>query len=166
MRSTDDRIQDLWPLFIECRNPRDKMLYWFFPLFAAWILWVVSGSEVNLTLIDKLRPRGKVPTFRQLLNCLPEAVGSTATTERPPLSYASSEIAEALERTTLFPPRMVGITDFRAELQKLFVEMPGGLPQWSTVNPLSQLESILLTPQSRLCHYALPTASQWTFYQT
>lgn len=143
MRNTDDRIRDLWPLFIECRNPRDKMLYWFFPLFAAWILWAVLGSEVPLTLFDKLRPRGKVPTLRQLLNCLPEAVGSTATAERPPLYYANSEIAETLERTTLFPREMFGIVDFRTELGRFFGGMPGGLPKWFTVNPIAQLEKYL-----------------------
>lgn len=104
------------------------MLYWFFPLLTAWMLWAVLGRRVPLILFDRLRPRGKIPTLRQLLNCLPEAVGSTATTERPPLSFANSEIAEVLERTTLFPRGMVGSIDFREELGRIFCEMPGGLP--------------------------------------
>lgn len=132
MRNTNDIIRDLWPLYIKCRNPHDKMLYWFFPLLAAWILWTVLGPRVPLTLFDKLRPRGKVPTFRQVLNCLPEAAGSTATSQGPPLSFANGRIPEALKRTTLFPREMVVTMDFRAELERMFSVMPGGLP-WVTV---------------------------------
>lgn len=135
------------------------MLYWFFPLFTAWILWAVLGGRVPLILFDKLRPHGKAPSFRQLLNCLPEAVGSTVTAERPPLYYENSEIVEVLERTTLFPHETVRTIDYGEELAKFFCGIPGGLPRWSMVNllPNSKVLTNVITQDVPFCmSYGFP----------
>jgi hypothetical protein len=68
---------------------------------------------------------------------LPKAVGLTAIiTERLPLYYTNSEIAEVLGRATLFPREMVDIIDFKAELKRFFYKMLGELLYWSIINPL------------------------------